>query len=1584
MSPSSPHSAADIHELRQAAEQGLYSPGHEHDACGVGFVAHIKGLKAHNIVEQGLKILENLDHRGAVGADKLMGDGAGILIQIPDEYYRAEMAAQGVDLPPLGEYGVGMIFLPKEHASRLACVQELERAVKVEGQVLLGWRDVPVDKDMPMSPTVRAKEPVLRQIFIGRGPDVIVPDALERKLYVIRKTASSAIQALKLTHSREYYVPSMSCRTVIYKGLLLADQVGKYYKDLQDPRVASAFALVHQRFSTNTFPEWPLAHPYRMVAHNGEINTVKGNFNWMRAREGVMKSPVLGDDLKKLYPISFEGQSDTATFDNALELLVMAGYPLAHAAMMMIPEAWEQHTLMDARRRAFYEYHAAMLEPWDGPAAMVFTDGRQIGATLDRNGLRPARYIVTDDDLVVMASESGVLPIPEHKIVRKWRLQPGKMFLIDFEQGRIVDDEELKNQFASAKPYRQWIESVRIKLEDTPVDPESLEFTESLLDRQQAFGYTQEDVKFLLSPMAVAGEEGIGSMGNDSPLAVLSDKNKALPNYFKQLFAQVTNPPIDPIREAIVMSLVSFIGPKPNLLDINAVNPPMRLEVPQPILDFEDMARLRQVEQHTGAKFKAYTLDITYPLAWGAEGVEAKLASLCAETVDAIKTGHNILIISDRAMDRANVAIPALLALSAIHQHLVREGLRTTAGLVVETGSAREVHHFAVLAGYGAEAVHPYLAMETLASLHQELPGDLSAEKAIYNYVKAIGKGLSKIMSKMGVSTYMSYCGAQLFEAIGLDKPLVEKFFRGTASQVGGIGVFQVAEEAIRMHKAGFGDDPVLEGMLDAGGEYAWRVRGEEHMWTPDAIAKLQHSARAGKFETYKEYAQIINDQSKRHMTLRGLFEFRLDPSKAIPVDEVEPAAEIVKRFATGAMSLGSISTEAHTTLAIAMNRIGGKSNTGEGGEDPARYRNEMKGIPIADGTKVSDLLGAKVMEADVELKAGDSLRSKIKQVASGRFGVTTEYLVSADQIQIKMAQGAKPGEGGQLPGGKVSEYIGFLRYSVPGVGLISPPPHHDIYSIEDLAQLIHDLKNANSRAGISVKLVSEVGVGTIAAGVAKAKADHVVIAGHDGGTGASPWSSIKHAGTPWELGLAETQQTLVLNRLRGRIRVQADGQMKTGRDVVIGALLGADEFGFATAPLVAEGCIMMRKCHLNTCPVGVATQDPVLRRKFTGKPEHVVNFFFFVAEEARQIMAQLGIRKFDDLIGRADLLDTRKGIAHWKAKGLDFTRVFHQPAAPAEVPRRQVDEQDHGLARALDVRLIEKARPALERGEKVQFLEDARNVNRTVGAMLSGELIRRHPEGLPDQTIFIQMEGTGGQSFGAFLAKGITIYLIGDASDYTGKGLSGGRIAIRPSIDFRGDATHNIIVGNTVLYGATSGEAFFRGVAGERFAVRLSGATAVVEGTGDHGCEYMTGGTVVVLGRTGRNFAAGMSGGIAYVYDEDGSFATRCNTAMVSLEKVLPKAEQEAAVDRSFWHKGEADEVLMRKLVEDHHKWTGSLRARHILDHWAESRAKFVKVFPLEYKRALGELNAAKEAGDTIAKAKAPEKKGSKAIPAK
>ena len=1545
--------------------QGLYDPAHEHDACGVGFVAHIKGQKSHAIVGQALKILENLDHRGAVGADALMGDGAGILIQLPDALYREEMKKLGVDLPPQGEYGVGMVFLPKEHASRLACEQELERAVHNEGQVLLGWRDVPINRDMPMSPTVRTKEPVIRQIFIGRGSDVIVQDALERKLYVIRKTASAAIQNLNLKHSKEYYVPSMSSRTVIYKGLLLADQVGTYYLDLQDERCVSALGLVHQRFSTNTFPEWPLAHPYRYVAHNGEINTVKGNYNWMKAREGVMSSPVLGEDLHKLYPISFADQSDTATFDNCLELLTMSGYPISQAVMMMIPEPWEQHTTMDERRKAFYEYHAAMLEPWDGPASIVFTDGRQIGATLDRNGLRPSRYCITDDDVVIMGSESGVLPVPESKIVRKWRLQPGKMFLIDLEQGRMIDDEELKAGLANGKPYKQWIENVRIKLDDVQAEVATAQTSPdiSLLDHQQAFGYSQEDIKFLMAPMAINGEEGIGSMGNDSPLAVLSDKNKPLYNYFKQLFAQVTNPPIDPIREAIVMSLVSFIGPKPNLLDINQVNPPMRLEVSQPILDFTDMAKLRDIKAHTHGKFKSAVLDICYPVAWGHEGVEAKLASLCAEAVDAIKGGKNILIISDRGVTASKVAIPAVLALSAIHQHLVREGLRTSAGLVVETGSAREVHHFAVLAGYGAEAVHPYLALETLAALHKDLPADLSTEKAIYNYIKAIGKGLSKIMSKMGVSTYMSYCGAQLFEAIGINSETVAKYFTGTPSRVEGIGIFEMAEEAIRMHKAAFSDDPVLANMLDTGGEYAWRARGEEHMWTPDAIAKLQHSTRSGNFNTYKEYAQIINDQNKRHLTLRGLFEFKIDPSKAIPVDEVEPATEIVKRFATGAMSLGSISTEAHATLAVAMNRIGGKSNTGEGGEDPARYRNELKGIPIKKGETLKSVIGESQVEVDLPLQDGDSLRSRIKQVASGRFGVTAEYLSSADQVQIKMAQGAKPGEGGQLPGSKVSEYIGKLRYSVPGVGLISPPPHHDIYSIEDLAQLIHDLKNVAPHADISVKLVSEIGVGTIAAGVAKCKADHVVIAGHDGGTGASPWSSIKHAGSPWEIGLAETQQTLVLNGLRGRIRVQADGQMKTGRDVAVGALLGADEFGFATAPLVVEGCIMMRKCHLNTCPVGVATQDPELRKKFTGKPEHVVNYFFFIAEEVRQIMAQLGIKKFDDMIGRADLLDMRKGIEHWKASGLDFSRLLAVPQVGADVPRLHVAAQDHGLDKALDQKLIEKSKPAIERGEKVQFMEVARNVNRSVGAMLSGAVTKVHPEGLPDDTIRIQLEGTGGQSFGAFLCNGITLYLIGDANDYTGKGLSGGRVVVRPSLDFRGEAAKNIIVGNTVMIGATRGEAFFAGVAGERFAVRLSGATAVVEGTGDHGCEYMTGGTVAVLGKTGRNFAAGMSGGVAYVYDEDGQFDTKCNTAMVSMEKVLTAKEQEESLPRAIWHRDQTDEAQLKKLLEDHHRWTGSKRARDLLDNWDAARAKFVKVFPNEYKRALGELNAPKAA---------------------
>jgi glutamate synthase (NADPH/NADH) large chain len=1529
--------------------QGLYDPANEHDACGVGFVAHIKGHKSRSIIEQGLLILKNLDHRGAVGADPLMGDGAGILIQLPDALFREEMAAQGVTLPPAGEYGVGTVFLPREAASRHACREEIERAVRAEGQVILGWRDVPVNRAMPMSPTVRAKEPVIRQIFVGRGPDVFVTDALERKLYIIRRRSANAIKSLKLKHSKEFYVTSFSARTVNYKGLLLANQVGEYYLDLQDPRCISALALVHQRFSTNTFPTWDLAHPFRMIAHNGEINTVRGNVNWFKAREQAISSPLLGDDLKKVWPLHYPGQSDSAAFDNALELLVMGGYSLAHAMMLMIPEAWEKHTLMDENRRAFYEYHAAMMEPWDGPAAVAFTDGRQIGATLDRNGLRPARYLVTTDDLVVMASESGVLPIPEANIVKKWRLQPGKMFLIDLDQGRIIDDKELKDSLANAKPYRDWIEKIRIKLDEIPVVSEAHEDSAvPLLDRQQAFGYTQEDVKFVMQPMAANGEEATGSMGNDSALPVLSQRPKVLFNYFKQLFAQVTNPPIDPIREEMVMSVLSFIGPKPNLLDVHDINPPIRLEVAQPVLSVDDMEKIRRIGKYTAGKFRSHELDICYPVAWGKEGVEARLASLAAEAEDAVRSGANILIVSDRKIDASNLAIPALLATSAVHQHLVGKGLRTSAGLVVETGSARETHHFALLGGYGAEAVHPYLAFETL----RELAGDDTAkgDKYVANFTKAVGKGLCKIMSKMGISTYMSYTGAQIFEAIGLQKEFVDKYFAGTPSNIGGIGLFEAAEEAVRLHRAAFGSDPLLAGMLDAGGEYAYRVRGEEHLWTPDAIAKLQHATRSGKYETFKEFARLINDQAKRQLTLRGLFELKA-AGAPVPLAEVEPASEIVKRFATGAMSLGSISTEAHSTLSIAMNRIGGKSNTGEGGEDARRF------APLAGGEMLSDVIGKSRIERDYQMQPGDSLRSAIKQVASGRFGVTTEYLVNADQIQIKMAQGAKPGEGGQLPGHKVSEYIGFLRHSVPGVGLISPPPHHDIYSIEDLAQLIHDLKNANEKASISVKLVSEVGVGTVAAGVSKAKADHLVIAGHDGGTGASPLSSIKHCGTPWELGLSETQQTLVLNRLRGRIRVQVDGQLRTGRDVVVGALLGADEFGFATAPLVVEGCIMMRKCHLNTCPVGVATQDPVLRRRFTGQPEHVVNYFFFVAEEARELMAQLGIRKFDDLVGRADLLDMKAGIEHWKSSGLDFAKIFHQPAVPAEVGRRHCEVQDHGLTSALDHRFVELAAPALERGEKVTIELPIRNVNRTAGAILSGEVARRYGHaGLPDDTISIRLTGTAGQSFGAFLAHGITLDLVGEGNDYVGKGLSGGRIIVRPAATFTGAAGDNIIVGNTVMYGATEGEAFFAGVAGERFCVRNSGGIAVVEGVGDHGCEYMTGGTVVVIGQTGRNFAAGMSGGVAYVYDPAADFAARCNTAMVALETVVPAAEQSPSEPR---HLGEADETLLRSLLERHVAATGSTRAQDILANWEGSRRRFVKVMPTEYRRALREAAA-------------------------
>jgi len=1533
----------------------MYDPAHEHDACGVGFIAHIKGRKSHAIVEQGLLILKNLTHRGAVGADPKASDGAGITIQIPDKLFREELGKQGVHLPPAGQYGVGMVFLPQEPASRIACEYELERAIKDEGQVLLGWRDVPRDRSV-LGESVKKIEPVIRQVFVGRGAGVRVTDALERKLYIIRKAAAHAIQALRLKHGKEYYVPSMSARTVLYKGMLMARDMADYYLDLKDARVTSALALVHQRFSTNTFPTWELAQPFRLIAHNGEINTVRGNVNWIRARQGAISSPVLGKDLDKIWPLIYPGQSDSASFDNALELLMMAGYSAAHAVMMMIPEAWEAHTLMDERRRAFYEYHAAMMEPWDGPAAIAFTDGRQIGATLDRNGLRPARYLVTDDDLVVMASETGVLPIPEERIVQKWRLQPGKMFLVDTEAGRIIDDKELKDSLASARPYRDWIDRIRVKLDDLPEPKETREHPrETLLDRQQAFAYTQEDMKFLLTPMAVDGQEPVGSMGNDSPLAVLSDRNKTLYGYFKQMFAQVTNPAIDPIREELVTSLVSFIGPKPNLLGIDEMNPPLRLEVSQPVLDFAQMETVRHIEKYTDGKFRSCEVDLTYPVAWGNEAIEARLASLCAQAEDAVRAGFTILIISDRRMDREHVAIPALLGLSAIHQHLVEKGLRTSTGLVVETGSAREVHHFALLGGFGAEAVHPYLAFETLIELADAGKlGDADAETACKNFIKAVGKGLRKVMSKMGISTYMSYTGAQIFEAVGLANSLVEKYFSGTSSNVEGIGVFEVAEEAIRVHRTAFGDDPVLEHALDAGGEYAFRVRGEEHMWTPEAIAKLQHATRKNAYDTYQEYARIINDQSKRHMTFRGLFEFRFDKCTPVPIEEVEPAKEIVKRFATGAMSLGSISTEAHTTLAVAMNRLGGKSNTGEGGEDRRRFP------PVKAGETLRSRLGADRVETDIVLREGDSLKSKIKQVASGRFGVTAEYLASAEQIQIKISQGAKPGEGGQLPGRKVSEYIAEMRFSTPGVELISPPPHHDIYSIEDLAQLIHDLKNANPLASISVKLVSEVGVGTVAAGVSKAKADHVTISGHDGGTGASPWSSIKHAGTPWELGLAETHQTLVLNRLRGRIAVQVDGQMKTGRDVVIGAMLGADEFGFATAPLVVEGCIMMRKCHLNTCPVGVATQDPVLRRKFSGKPEYVVNYFFFIAEEVRELMAQLGVRKLDELIGRTDLLYMRKGVEHWKAKGLDFSRIFHTPDMPADVARFNSESQDHGLDKALDNRLVELAAPALERREKVTIEMPVRNINRTVGTILSWNVAKRYGlEGLPDDTIHVRFAGSAGQSFGAFLARGITLDLIGETNDYCGKGLSGGRIIVQPSPKFRGEPRENIIIGNVALYGAIMGEAFFRGVAGERFCVRNSGADAVVEGVGDHGCEYMTGGTVAVIGDAGRNFAAGMSGGIAYVLDERGTFAERCNLAMVALEPVHAEIEQEAKVARDLWHRGLADEVLLKALLEKHIQYTGSEQAKRILADWATYRGKFVKVFPNEYRRALGELAA-------------------------
>ncbi len=1548
-------------EAREAARKGLYAPEHEHDACGVGFVASIKGQATHKTIDQGLLILHNLDHRGAVGADPLVGDGAGIMIQIPDELFRSEFAERGIELPPPGEYGVGMIFLPQEPASRRACEEELERSVRAQGQVVIGWRDVPVDHTMPTSPTVRASEPMIRQIFIGRGPDIMVQDALERRLYIIRKSSGHSIQALSLTHGKEYFVPSMSTRTIVYKGLLLADQVGVFYKDLANPLCKSAIALVHQRFSTNTFPSWELAHPYRYVAHNGEINTVKGNFNWIRAREAVMKSAILSEeDIRSLSPLIYDGQSDTASLDNALELLVMSGYSLPHAVMMLIPEAWERaDQTMESERRAFYEYNAAIMEPWDGPAVIAFTDGVRIGATLDRNGLRPARFIETDDGLVILASEAGVIPVPDARIRRKLRLQPGRMLLIDTGLGRIIDDDEIKKQLSGTHPYEEWSRKLNIRLSDIEA-PEQKPCEEKipLIRQQQAFGYTTEDLRVIMCPMAETAHEPIGSMGNDVALPVLSAKSKPFYQYFKQLFAQVTNPPIDPIREEMVTSLVSFIGPKPELLDINNVNPPRRLVVSQPVLDVAEMAKIDHISQFTAGKFRSYRLSLCYPAKWGAAGVEARLASLCASAADAVRNGYNILVLSDRDVSREQVPIPALLATSALHQHLIKAGLRTRTGLVVETGSARETHHFALLAGFGAEAIHPYLALATIRSIYGDGSAHhgLDAVQAAANYIKAIGLGLTKVMAKMGISTYMSYRGAQIFEAVGLSQDLLDRYFKGTRSTVGGLTLFNVMDEAVKTHYAAFHRDPSMKLVLEAGGEYAWRPRGEEHMWTPQAIADLQHAARFNDEGKYRQYARAINDQSRRQMTLRGLFEFRADPARAIPLEEVEPASEIVKRFATGAMSLGSISAEAHATLALAMNRMGGKSNTGEGGEDEKRYEQEMRtgSSGIHDGMTLSDVLGSDVVAGRVELKEGDSLRSRIKQVASGRFGVTEEYLLSADQIQIKMAQGAKPGEGGQLPGHKVSSYIARLRYSVPGVGLISPPPHHDIYSIEDLAQLIHDLKNANPKASISVKLVSESGVGTVAAGVAKAKADHIVIAGHDGGTGASPVSSVKNAGSSWEIGLAETQQTLVVNKLRSRVRLQVDGQIKTGRDVVVGALLGADEFGFATAPLVVLGCLMMRKCHANTCPAGIATQDPELRAMFRGRPEHLVNYFTFVAEEARQIMASLGFRHFDEMVGRSDLLEQRRDVSD-KAATLDFSRIFYMPAVQSDADRHHSGVQNHALEQALDWTFIDQAKAALDKKKPVSIKTEIRNVNRTCGTLLSSEVVRRWGrQGLPEDTIHVELHGSAGQSFGAFLAPGVTLDLKGEANDYVGKGLSGGRVIVECTDEFHGLGTQNIIAGNTTLYGATSGEAYFNGIVGERFAVRLSGATAVVEGCGDHGCEYMTGGTAVVLGKTGRNFAAGMSGGIAYVYDEQGDFERRCNQTSVLLERVPSSRDQKRIVEKALWHRGRTDEEQLHELIENHYRFTGSLKAKEILDNWQVARARFVKIFPLEYRRAL------------------------------
>jgi glutamate synthase (ferredoxin) len=1498
--------------------QGLYDPRHEHDACGVGFVVHVKGHKSHDIVVKALTVLKNLLHRGACGCEPNTGDGAGILLQMPDRFLRRECARLGLTLPPLTEYGAGLVFLPRDLVQREKVEALVQTLVEEEGQRCLGWRDVPTN-DGPLGASAVACEPHIKQLFVGRGPGIRDHRHFERKLYVIRKRIEHALEDMDFLEKKLAYIPSLSSNTLIYKGMLSADQIETMYPDITDPDVESALALVHQRFSTNTFPSWPLAHPYRFIAHNGEINTLRGNINWMRARQALCQSGVLGDDLQKIFPVTREGLSDSATFDNVLEFLVMSGRSLPHAILMMIPEPWQNHETMSPALRAFYEYHASLMEPWDGPASIAFTDGTVIGAVLDRNGLRPSRYYVTKDDLVVMASEVGVLDIAPESVRVKERLHPGRIFLVDTAQGRIVDDQEIKAGLAAEHPYAEWLRDNLVPLETLPTAPVPAADHETVLTRQIAFGYTHEDLRILLTPMARQGEEPVGSMGTDTALAVLSDRPRLLYDYFKQLFAQVTNPPLDQIREELVTSMESTVGPERNLL---APEPQScrQIALPDPVLSNEDLAKLKHVAVHG---FQAVTLPMLYAPGEGAAGLERAVEELQNRASEAIARGASIIILSDRGVGRARAAIPSLLATAAVHHHLVRRGERTRCGLVVETGDAREVHHVCLLIGYGAGAVNPWVAFETLDDMiREELLTGLDHAKAVKNYIKALNKGILKVMAKMGISTLQSYCGAQIFEAIGLNRTVVDRYFTGTASRVAGIDIEVIHEEVRRRHAQAFPERPVGPAELDWGGEYQWRRDGEHHMVNPDMIARLQHATRSGNYVAFKEYSRLVDDQSRRRATLRGLMQFKVADAP-IPLEEVEPVEAIFKRFATGAMSYGSISQEAHETLAIAMNRIGGKSNTGEGGEDAARYRRDPN---------------------------GDWRRSAVKQVASGRFGVTSEYLVNADDLQIKMAQGAKPGEGGQLPGPKVYPWIAKVRFATPGVGLISPPPHHDIYSIEDIKQLIHDLKNANPRARVHVKLVAEVGVGTVAAGVAKAFSDVVLISGHDGGTGASPLTSIKHGGIPWELGLAETQQVLVMNKLRDRITVQVDGQLKTGRDVVIAALLGAEEFGFSTAPLVVLGCIMMRVCHLNTCPVGIATQDPELRKRFAGKPEHVVNFFRFLAQEVREHMARLGFRTMDEMIGRVDRLDIAPAVDHWKGRGLDLSSILYQPPMGPDVPRHKVREQDHGLERSLDATtLIPACREAIEHGKPIVRSLPIRNVHRTVGTTLGYEITRRWGgQGLADDTIRLHFTGSAGQSFGAFVPRGITMVLEGDANDYWGKGLSGGKLVVYPPRASTFVAEENIIIGNVALYGATSGEAYVRGVAGERFAVRNSGVHAVVEGVGDHGCEYMTGGRVVILGRTGRNFAAGMSGGLAYVLDLDGDFRRRCNLGMVELEP-LTQAE---------------DIALVRDLVERHARYTGSTCAAGILDRWREQQAQFVKITPKDYKRVLRAESRARAEG--------------------